>query len=127
MSERRKATVLVVEDDDSLLSLFEKVLMQAGFDSRVVTSVESAQSSFARQAFDILVCDLSVAGGKEIFEFVASARARHPEIAVLIISGYTPDEIASRAEIVGIPVLEKPFSPLDLIGRISVLLDRQAA
>ena len=127
MRERRKPTILVVEDDDSLLSLFEKVLQQAGFVPSAVATVEAAQCVFARQAFDIVVSDLSVAGGKHVFEFVAAARAQHPEIAFLIISGYTPEEIASHAEIAGIPVLEKPFTPLDLIGRISVLLDCRAA
>ena len=127
MGERRKPTVLVVEDDESLLNLFERVLQQAGFVPSAVPTVEAAQSVFAKQRFDIVVSDLSVAGGKNVFEFVAAARAQHPEIAFLIISGYTPDEIASHAEITGVPVLEKPFTPIDLIGRISVLLDCQAA
>lgn len=127
MQERRKTTVLVLEDDDPLLDLFEKVLTQAGFESKAVTTIEAAHFTFSQQSVDIVICDLSVAGGKNIFDFVASARSQHPEIAVLIISGYTPDEIACHAEIVGIPVLDKPFSPLDLIGRISMLLDSQAA
>jgi two-component system, NtrC family, nitrogen regulation response regulator GlnG len=127
MGERRKATVLVVEDDDSLLWLFAKVLQQAGFAASAVTTVQAATSTFGQQHFDAVICDLSVAGGKNVFNFVASARAQHPEIAFLIISGYTPEEIANHAEIIGIPVLEKPFAPPDLVQRISLLLDCQAA
>lgn len=127
MRERRKPTVLVLEDDNSLLDLFQRVLTQAGFNPEAVSSVEAAHSTFAKQTVDIVICDLSLAGGKKVFDFVAAARSQHPEIAVLIISGYTPEEISSHAELVGVPVLEKPFTPIDLVGRISLLLDCQAA
>ncbi|HUN90105.1 MAG TPA: response regulator [Terriglobales bacterium] len=127
MRERRKATVLVVEDDESLLFLFGRVLTQAGFIPSTIATLQEAQSAFSRQSFDLLICDLSVPGGKNVFNFIAAARAQNPTMAVLIITGFAPHEIASHAEITGIPVLEKPFSPIDLIGRISLLLDCQAA
>jgi DNA-binding response OmpR family regulator len=127
MGERRNPTVLVVEDDDSLLWLFARVLQQAGFAPSAVTTVQAATSTFGQQHFDAVICDLSVAGGKNVFDFVATVRAQHPEIAFLIVSGFTPEEIASHAEIVGVPVLEKPFAPPDLVRRISLLLNLQAA
>jgi DNA-binding response OmpR family regulator len=127
MVERRKGSVLVVEDDESLLMLFEKILEQSGFDAQVAISLERAQVLIAERRFDILVCDLSVAGHRNIFDFVAAVRARDPKIAVLIISGYTPEEVTDRAHTLGVQVLDKPFSPPDLIARISSLIGRQAA
>jgi two-component system NtrC family sensor kinase len=125
--ERRKGSVLVVEDDESLLLLFEKILEQSGFDTQVAITLERAQVLIAEHRFDILVCDLSVAGPRNIFDFVAAVRGRYPKIGILIISGYTPEEVADRAHTLGVHVLDKPFSPPDLIARISSLLGRQAA
>jgi len=127
MGEPRKVSVLVVEDEEPLLSLFEKVLAQSGFEPIAATTLETAQTLLAQRTVEILVCDLSVAAGRNFFDFVASVRKQHPEIAILIISGYTPEEIAFRAETLGVMVLDKPFSPPDLIQRISALLGREAA
>jgi len=124
MGERRKGNVLVVEDDESLLSLFEKVLHQSGFEATASTSLETAQTLFADHQFDALVCDLSVAAGRNIFDFVSAARTRNPDIAVLIVSGYTPEQVALRAQSLGVTVMDKPFTPPELIARISLLLDR---
>jgi DNA-binding response OmpR family regulator len=127
MVERRKGSVLVVEDDEPLLSLFEKILQQSGFDTECAITIERAQVLIAERRFDILVCDLSVAGQRNIFDFVAAVRTRYPKIGTLIISGYTPEEVAQRAHTLGVLVLDKPFAPPDLIARISSLLSRQAA
>ncbi|MGH7971393.1 MAG: response regulator [Limisphaerales bacterium] len=127
MVERRKSSVLVVEDDEPLLGLFEKVLEQSGFEAVLATTLERAQTLIAERRFDILVFDLSVAGGRNVFEFTAAVRARWPKMKLLIISGLIPDDIAFRAQAMGIEVLDKPFSPPDLIARIASLLGRQAA
>jgi DNA-binding response OmpR family regulator len=127
MADQRKVIVLVVEDDEPLLSLFQKVLEQSGFEAIPAIDFERAQKLASEKRFDILVCDLSVVAGRDIFEFLASARSRSPKIASLIISGYTPDDIADRAKKLGVQVMEKPFTPPDLVERIQSLLHRQAA
>jgi len=122
-----RGRVLVLEDDESLQSLFEKVLIQSGFETSAATTVADAQVLFAQKPFDVVVCDLSVAGGNNVFDFVSLARRQHPGIAVLIITGYTPDDVAHRAARLGVDLLEKPFTPLVLIKRVSSLLDRKVA
>ena len=50
-----------------------------------------------------------------------------PGIAVLFISGYGLDELASMgAEIAGADLLRKPFGGADLLQRVRVLLDERA-
>jgi DNA-binding response OmpR family regulator len=127
MVERRKSSVLVVEDDEPLLSLFEKVLEQSGFEAVVTVTLEHAQKLIAERHFDIVVFDLSVAGGRNVFEFLGPVRSLYPKMKLLIISGLIPNEIADRAQTLGIQVLDKPFSPPDLIARVTSLLGRQAA
>jgi len=127
MVERRTGSVLVIEDDDILVHLFEAILQQAGFEMRAATSADAAKSMLAQRKFDVVVCDLSVAGGKKVFDLVTNLRSQHPEIAILIVTGYTPDEIASKVAFHDVELLEKPFSPPDLVKRILTLLKRRAA
>ncbi len=127
MNERRSGRVLVIEDDHALIQLFKAILQQAGFEFQSATSAETAQALLGQQHFDVLVSDLSVTGGIKVFELVKEVRLQHPEIAVLIVTGYTPEEIASEVARQNIDLLEKPFSPTDLVTRVNSLVKRKAA
>ena len=123
----RGGSVLVIEDDEALLTLFERILIEAGFEFRAATTTEGARALIARRRFDIVVCDLSVPGEENVFDFISGLRKQIPRIAALIITGFAPDEVLSQAKTLKMDVLEKPFSPPDLIQRICCLLDRKAA
>ncbi len=127
MVHGHKGNVLLVDDDPSLLILFEKVLTKSRFTATTAASVDRAEACFRQQNFDLMICDLSVPGHENIFEFVSTARERHPDIPILIITGYTPDDIALRARRLGLSVLEKPFTPNALVERITLLLNEKAA
>jgi len=127
MSKHSRQSVLVLEDDESLVALFVKVLQSAGYDVRSAGTVPLANSIFASRDFDVVVCDLSFAGDKNILDFVSSLRARQPGILVLIVTGYTPDDLASNAQSMSLEVMEKPFAPLELVRRVSSLLASRAA
>lgn len=127
MNDRRSGKVLVIEDDHALIALFKAILQQAGFDFHSATSAETAQTLLGEQHFDVLVSDLSVTGGIKVFELVKSVRLQHPEIAVLIVTGYTPEEIACEVATQNIDLLEKPFSPPELVSRVRLLMKSKAA
>ncbi len=118
--------VLVLEDDDSLLSLFLKVLQKAGYEARSAGTEAQAQSLIAQKSFDAIVIDLSVSGD-QIFDFVASLRTRHPQIIIIIMSGFAPEEIKHRARQMNVDVIEKPFVPDELVHRVHALLAARAA
>jgi DNA-binding NtrC family response regulator len=126
-SQSRRGSVLVIEDDHTLIALFETILRQAGFQFRSATSADAAQKLMDQHRFDVLVCDLSVAGGTKVFELIKTVRKQHPEIAVLIVTGYTPEEIASEIASQDVELLEKPFSPPELVKRVAALAKRRAA
>ena len=118
--------ILVVEDDDSLRSLFAKVLAQSGFGAVTASNEREARPLFTQYAFEVFICDLSAGGGRNVFEFVSYARQHQPELAVLLISGYTPDDVAVQARIFGIDTMEKPFSPPQLVEKVRHMLARKA-
>ena len=127
MAETQARSVLVIEDDSVLIDLFQTILRQAGYEFQAARSAEAASKLVEDRKFDVVVCDLSVAGGEKVFHLVTNMRAQHPEIAILIVTGYTPETIASRIGFHDIELLEKPFSPPELVRRISALLHRKAA
>ena len=56
-------------------------------------------------------------------ELAQRARATYPGLGVLFISGY-PDRVLSTAsEAEDIDLLEKPFSPINLLERVARALD----
>jgi two-component system NtrC family sensor kinase len=121
-----RGSILVIEDDDSLQALFGKVLTQSGFHAATASSARDARPLFKQQVFDALVCDLSASGGRKVFDFVRYVREHQPHLAVLIITGFTPDDIACTATTLGLDVMEKPFSPPQLVERITLMLSRKA-
>ena len=127
MAVGSRGNILVVEDDNSLQALFGKVLTQSGFQASTATNARDACPLFKQQFFDAMVCDLSAGGGQKVFDFVFYAREIQPKLAVLLITGYTPDDIAHTANTFGLDVMEKPFSPPELVERITLMLAKKAA
>lgn len=127
MKDSRNGSILVIEDDRALIELFKAILKQAGFEYYSATSPGDAQKLLDDRPFDALVCDLSVAGGAKIFDLIHDIRAQHPETAVLIVTGFTPEEIASKIASQNVELMEKPFTPADLVGRLRTMVNYRAA
>jgi PAS domain S-box-containing protein len=119
---RGTETVLLVEDEEAVRALIGHVLREGGY-----TVLEAGQGEEAlrialeyRGPIHLLVADLVLPqlGGQPLAERL---RARHPEMAVLFVSGY-PDRSGAAG---GQPVhfLQKPFSPAALAQKVREVLD----
>lgn len=117
-------TVLVVEDDPSVRELAIKILKDQG--CRVIETrdgsdaVEKAQS--LEEPLHLLLTDVVMPGmkGPEVFRRI---RARHPEMKVLYMSGYSGNVL----EETDMPrqkaaFLQKPFTIQELRGHLAMLL-----
>jgi signal transduction histidine kinase len=117
--------VLVVEDDASVRGMAVGALEHQGF------LVESAADGRAALALleasadgpDLVVTDLVLPhlSGRVVRKAVAE---RYPGVPVLYISGYPGEEIESRGWLEdGVPFLQKPFTPRELVRRTRELLE----
>ncbi len=117
-------SVLVVEDEPSLMKLARRVLERSGYQVHAAGDAEDAVE-FARTTqapIHLLLTDVIMPKmkGTEVFGKVIHY---HPEIRVLYMSGYTENVIARQGILQeGIHFLQKPFSARSLLEKVSETL-----
>ncbi len=121
-------TVLIVEDEDQVLTLAAEILRIHGY--KVLEAGNAAQALAALAAhpagIDLLLTDviLTDANGRTLHERIAAGGSRH---AVLYMSGYTADVIGRHGVLdEGVALISKPFSVSKLAAKVREVLDRQA-
>jgi signal transduction histidine kinase len=116
--------ILLVEDEDVVLSLVTQILHQVGYRVESAPDIESARLVWQPGAFDLLITDISLPDGNGL-DFSNELRASDPELAVLLISGYTIDSMQAAPLDSYTSFLQKPFTRLSLLSSISSLLGAQ--
>ena len=118
-------TILIVEDDETLLELALEILTDAGYNAIRAPSGQSAllQCERYQGPIHLMITDLVMPqmNGPELGERVASLR---PEMKILFMSGYADDAVTAKGiSIAGMPFLQKPFSPQTLSRKVREVLD----
>lgn len=115
-------TILLVEDEESLLKLASEMLVQLGYSVTETKSpgeaIEICQSS-SGEKIDLVLTDVIMPGmsGKEMYDRILEIR---PDLPVLFMSGYTADVIASKGIMEGtVHFIQKPFTMQKLSAMIS--------
>jgi signal transduction histidine kinase len=122
-------TILLVEDEEMVRQLAERVLRQYGYNvltssrgSRALDMVESHSAPI-----DLMITDVIMPGGMNGKQLADRMAEKRPEMRVLYISGYT-DTSLFRTENPDnqVQLLEKPFSPLVLVRKVRELLEGES-
>lgn len=116
MTAKFPGRILVVDDERSARLLLERVLGRAGHEVTLVESGEEALSVLASKTFDVVISDKNLPGIDGL-EVVRLARAEHPGLQAIVITGFPTPETKSTAE--GLSVVAyvtKPFGILDILG-----------
>jgi CheY-like chemotaxis protein len=119
-------TIMLVEDDQQVRDLAQRILEKLGYSVRVAANGSEAMQSLEVDVgpVDLLVTDVIMPGmnGRELAERLGN---RYPDIKVLYLSGYTDDVIARHGMLEpGTRFLQKPFSPDGLARKVSEVLGR---
>ncbi|MCA9415253.1 MAG: PAS domain S-box protein [Candidatus Omnitrophica bacterium] len=117
--------ILLAEDDSGVRSLTKRILSRAGYRVTEVTDGEEAVSFIdqGKERFDLLIVDVVMPkkSGREVTDFY---RRRHPNARVLMMSGYTSNQVTSSyIKENGIPFISKPFSRKMLLTKVRHILD----
>lgn len=114
-------TVLVVDDEPQVLSLFAEALSRHGYHTCVARNCEVALEQLDQGDPQVVFLDLKLPGpdGVQIFERI---RERRPTIPVVIITGYPRESLVEAAIKLGaFACLIKPFSMGDVLGILDAL------
>jgi len=117
----RSPRILIVEDEATIRDLLEALLSQEGF---VVESAPNGLSALAlleQRPFALMVTDVVLPGELDCVATVRYARARHPELKSLFISGRLGPVCDDSEQD---DFVSKPFHARELLGCIWELLLR---
>ena len=112
--------VLVVDDEESFLTLYQEVLHRRGFEVETAADGDAALARLAQSDFDIILCDLRMPGltGQETLERIQQF---DPEIAgrIIFITGDTlSDHTRTFIESHDRICLSKPFSMEEFLAAV---------
>ncbi|MFP4499382.1 MAG: ATP-binding protein [Candidatus Hydrogenedentota bacterium] len=120
--------LLVVDDEERILHILERMLGSLKYDVTACMDPREALALFQRDpnAFDLLVTD-EVMPHLIGSELARQARALHPDLPILLITGYSDRLTAQRVQRIGIDrVLIKPLNKHELAQTVSVLLTQNS-
>jgi signal transduction histidine kinase/CheY-like chemotaxis protein len=117
-------TVLLVEDDATVLALVIEMLNDLGF--RVITASDAhgALEIIRRgEPIDLIFTDIVMPGGKTGVELAVEARDLLPDVKILLTSGYPGEALAHHeSKQLEWPMISKPFRQSELSARLQCLL-----
>jgi DNA-binding response OmpR family regulator len=116
-------TILVVDDEERLLSLLRAYLLQEGF--AVVTARDGREALFvARQAKpDLIVLDLMMPE-LDGYEFMRLHRQERDTPIILLTARVEESDRVLGLELGADDYVTKPFSPRELVARVRAVLRR---
>jgi two-component system cell cycle sensor histidine kinase/response regulator CckA len=121
-----KETILLVEDEPGVRELTNMVLSRRGYSVLEALNPQDAERLAENHGSEIhlLLTDVVMPGisGRELAKKLT---ARHPNLRVLYMSGYTYNVIAEDGTLEdGLSFLQKPFTPQILAQKVRETLDR---
>jgi PAS domain S-box-containing protein len=123
---RGSETILVAEDEPTVLCLVRDVLVSAGYrvleggtPSRVLSVAQSYEGPISLLLADVVLPEMS---GPDL---AGCLREMRPDTRVLYMSGHTYEALGHRRLLSdGTDLLKKPFTPSELRRRVREALDR---
>ena len=112
-------SIIVVDDDAAVRRIASRILSEEGFRVLEASDGDEAIRLAERFAPDIglVVTDIVMPrlNGIELLERLSRI---HPALPVVLMSGYTSNELMGRALVAPCGILRKPFAPEALIDEV---------
>ncbi|MFA4892155.1 PAS domain S-box protein [Brevundimonas sp.] len=109
--------LLLVEDDVSVTVVALELLESIGLEVRAVETAPQALELLNRESFDIMLSDVVMPGGMTGIELARRCERDHPDMRIVLTSGYAGDDVDAALADAPWPFLRKPYSG-DQLARI---------
>lgn len=121
-----KKTVLVIDDDERILSLLQETLMTAGYHALTAASGPEALARLTAEQVDAVISDIKMPEWDGL-TLLQRIKAEWPDLPVIMITAYADELIRTEAERSGADgLLNKPFRIDRLEEMLSDALKRAA-
>lgn len=121
-AEFRGKRLLLVDDEERILSALRRSLRREGYEILVAATVDRALEILQHEPIDLILSDHMMPGMTGI-ELLGEARRRQPEAVRMLISGWSQAVSAEELEELGVAVLvSKPWDDSELKQAIRKLL-----
>jgi DNA-binding NtrC family response regulator len=113
------ATVLIVDDETTLLSFLERILADEGYETLAATTLAQAEQQLETRHVDILLLDLALPDGDglSLLERITRQRA---DLPVIVLTAFGAVHSAVQAMKLGaFDYLTKPFDTSELLVNLS--------
>ncbi len=123
--------VLLMDDEESIRHLGSLILRRMGLEVTAVVDGEGAIREFdnARNAgrpYDLLILDLTIAGGLGGRETIEQLRQRDPEVLAIVSSGYSSDPVMANFRDYGFQaIVPKPYNVEQFTRTVGRLLEER--
>jgi len=126
MAIATKATVLVVDDEESILDALSGILKDEGYEVITASAGEQALALVKEQSPDLILLDVWMPSGIDGLETLRGIKEISRESIVIMISGHANIDIAVQATKLGAyDFLEKPLTLEKILILIKRALEKQ--
>ena len=121
-AQTKKLSVLVVDDEASVLMTYRLILEQQGYEVVAAATSKEALEAIESRTFDLVLCDFSLEQQHSGFEVIDVARKKIPGVPCVLLTGYATLETADQAKQNGIEVMFKPIDITEFLSTTASLL-----
>ena len=120
-------TILIVDDDASILALTESMLIRHGY--RTITAQGAAEAVHLFEihpdvAVALALIDVVMPGVNGV-ELAVRLQELRPDLPVVFMSAYSANAALRPANTRNVPYLGKPFTSIRLVEKIREILDER--
>ncbi len=124
---RKGIKILILDDEPDMAENVRRIVEAAGYDALVETDGLRALAAVEQERPELVLTDLRMPDIDGL-AFLERVKSRHPEVAVIVFTGYASANCEVEAMKKGASdYLSKPFRPDELVLRVEKALARRAA
>ncbi len=123
MAEQSK--ILVVDDSQELTEVIHEYMETCGFIVETTTESQDALRLIAANGYDVIISDIHMPG-MDGLELMSLIKNRHPDLPVVLITGYSISEARKIAMEKGADAfVAKPFHMKEILDVVTDILNRK--
>lgn len=118
--------ILIVDDEPGILQLCERLLGKAGYPTLTASTPNQAVEILSHEPVSLLLADIRMPGMNG-FQLMEIARNHHPDLTIILMTGYGTVDVAIEALRHGADsLILKPFEGAELLQSVEkAILDHQ--